>query len=113
MRVELDIFSGRPNPTWEMTAAQAETLTSILREMPTHVGQIPFNDGLGYRGFIIRDSPDFDIALAYKGCVSIERKNQKLAISSGERILDHWLLENTRPYIASEVYQLVLTEIDT
>jgi hypothetical protein len=112
MRVELDIFSGRPNPICEMTATQNEAFTAILSEMPVHSGQVPLNDGLGYRGFIIRESEDFEIAVAYKGYVSVKRGHQTHALGSGERALERWLLENTQPYIPSGVYELVLNEID-
>ena len=53
MEIELDAFSGRPNPTWlespERAAAVARALSSLV-EAPAR----PEPDHLGYRGFIIR-----------------------------------------------------------
>jgi hypothetical protein len=53
MEIELDAFSGRPNPTWvaspEQAASVSRALTS-LRDAPAP----PEPGHLGYRGFIIR-----------------------------------------------------------
>jgi len=56
--VELDIFSGNPNPRWTLSDKEANDLLDrvmadrSLASPPKHVG------GLGYRGFIVRaDDP--------------------------------------------------------
>jgi hypothetical protein len=53
MEIEIDAFSGRPNPKWiespERAAAVARALSSLV-EAPAR----PEPDHLGYRGFIIR-----------------------------------------------------------
>ena len=53
MEIELDAFSGRPNPKWlespERAASVSRALSS-LAEAPVR----PAPDNLGYRGFIIR-----------------------------------------------------------
>ena len=53
MEIELDAFSGRPNPTWvespERAASVSRALSSLV-EAPAR----PEPDHLGYRGFIIR-----------------------------------------------------------
>lgn len=52
MRVELNIFSGRPNPSWELSPQDASTLEERLTEL-TRTSQSPGEGGLGYRGFIL------------------------------------------------------------
>lgn len=51
VEVELDIFSGRPNPRWVMAPQTAERLRAELSErVPAEpVGEL----GLGYRGFLL------------------------------------------------------------
>ena len=52
--IELDVFSGRPNPSWELTASESGELLKQLSPLPeADKTQAPFYDGLGYRGFII------------------------------------------------------------
>lgn len=53
MEVELDAFSGRPNPRWTLPLAKSsEMLTKIasLREP----GDAPNPPDLGFRGFVLR-----------------------------------------------------------
>ncbi|WP_043345670.1 hypothetical protein [Belnapia moabensis] len=51
LRVELDIFSGRPNPSWVLDVAEEQALLAHLR---LGAGCEPRSDGLGYRGFLVR-----------------------------------------------------------
>jgi hypothetical protein len=49
--VELDIFSGRPNPTWEVADGDAQALRAIQRDLDESTEPAPEPPGLGYRGF--------------------------------------------------------------
>jgi hypothetical protein len=53
-QIELDVFSGRPNPTWSLTSAEADALETRLADLPRAAGPVP-EGTLGYRGFIVRD----------------------------------------------------------
>ena len=66
--VELDIFSGRPNPRWTLTATEeAELLTRLLdRSVP--IAPMTITDGkLGYRGFLVRATGSTATALETRG----------------------------------------------
>jgi hypothetical protein len=51
MRVELHVFSGRPNPQWELDAPHANALAELQRDLEpsNHTPSIP--PALGYSGF--------------------------------------------------------------
>ena len=50
--VTLDVFSGRPNPTWTLTAAQTGELRALLDALPDATCKsLALN--LGYRGFVV------------------------------------------------------------
>jgi len=49
--VELDVFSGRPNPTWALTAAEGDDLLARSKCLPAADEEM--SAGLGYRGFIV------------------------------------------------------------
>jgi hypothetical protein len=49
--VELDIFSGRPNPGWELDEQAVDELRSLHAALPASAEQVPAPPGLGYRGF--------------------------------------------------------------
>jgi hypothetical protein len=53
--IELDIYSGRPNPSWEMDAKQTDDLLKKLAKLSIlPKGGLDMQDGLGYRGFNIK-----------------------------------------------------------
>src|SRR5437588_2052835 len=53
VEVELDVFSGRPNPRWVLAAEQAEKLLADLADRaPADPQEVP---GLGYRGFVLNN----------------------------------------------------------
>ena len=56
MQVTLDVFSGRPNPSWILSADEAQELARRLHGLPSAV-QLPREGDLGYRGFRIVTTP--------------------------------------------------------
>lgn len=57
LEVELDIFSGMPNPTWMLSAQQEAELLERLRSDPGQMSPASLTDGrhdVGYRGLIVR-----------------------------------------------------------
>jgi hypothetical protein len=51
MVVELDVFSGRPNPRWELDEKKGATLTRLEASLHRADRVPPAPPGLGYRGF--------------------------------------------------------------
>lgn len=54
MQVELDAFSGRPNPVWTLNNTQVRELQALLAGATEAVAVPP--EGLGYRGFVVRST---------------------------------------------------------
>jgi len=55
LEVELDIFSGVPNPTWRLSRSDEGALFELLRAEPKQISKVPDGRlGLGYRGLIVR-----------------------------------------------------------
>lgn len=68
LQVELDIFSGRPNPRWTLTEGEEKTLVDQVtadKSMIFPVGAAP--GILGYRGFIVRSFVEGDGPAAKAG----------------------------------------------
>jgi len=53
MKVELDAFSGRPNPSWELSEAESRSILQRI-ETAAPVSSPASEPGLGYRGFVLR-----------------------------------------------------------
>lgn len=72
LEVELDIYSGMPNPTWILSKSQEATLYEMLRAEPNQIAPARADKryGLGYRGVIVRriktDDGVWDKAIASK-----------------------------------------------
>src|SRR5947209_2566069 len=55
MMVELDVFSGRPNPRWELDEIHSRQLRQLQSQLePTSQGPVE-PPALGYRGFYYSD----------------------------------------------------------
>lgn len=50
--VELDVFSGRPNPRWQLSQAEKTDVEEALRHLPRTEASLG-EPGLGYRGLIL------------------------------------------------------------
>jgi hypothetical protein len=72
---ELDVFSGRPNPTWNLADAQVRELLGMLRTAQTSRGERPSGaEGLGYRGLILNIVSDshVEICRVSNGLIEID-----------------------------------------
>jgi hypothetical protein len=64
--VELDVFSGRPNPRWELDDRTSQELRQLQSRLTRARETAPEPSGLGYRGFLYGDA---DRVRAYRGYV--------------------------------------------
>jgi hypothetical protein len=105
--VELDVFSGRPNPTWLLTGAEAAELRSRLAD-PTHTplapAAVPPPSGrLGYRGFVLGD-PEHTLAGAdrlevgegFVRAVDGATGRTLAVFADADRTLERWLVAGAR-----------------
>jgi len=100
VNVELAIFSGRPNPSWQLSAREINELTSRLSGLPPF-GLPGTASALGYRGFIV-SNPEESGGLpariqVYNGIVSVERSGQMNFYQDANH-LERWLLDCARSH---------------
>jgi hypothetical protein len=67
MRVELDIFSGQPNPVWELDALGSTALVTRLASLSEHASRAVKLPDLGYRGFVFHS--ETHTGRAYRGFI--------------------------------------------
>ena len=90
--VELDVYSGRVNPSWELPAEDSRELARRLAGLAT-AATPPAEPGLGYRGFVI-SSPGRSVRV-YQGVVSVSEGGATHHYrDSGQ--LERWLAEQAR-----------------
>ncbi len=110
--VELDIFSGMPNPTWIMTNAEVDSLVKQLAALPpTSARELSGN--LGYRGLIVRvtNGADTQFIRIQNGTVHISRGVTNIYACDVERALERWLLNTGKPHLKSDLVEIVEREV--
>lgn len=116
LEVELDAFSGRPNPRWELTPAQAtEFLDRIRKLRPIHDHPMQ-GEGLGYRGFVVRPEGEpvggFDQLKVYHGTVLMRFGGRAEVFDDSDRGLERWMLDTGRGQVPESVLTYVQSEIE-
>lgn len=108
MHVELDLFSGRPNPSWSLPPDQTEALRHMLDGLPDAAGPLPaLFDGLGYRGFRVSDPGRKAVYFVRGGIILVEERGARSAKADTLRQLERALLETARPHLGPELFRLV------
>ena len=107
--VELDVYSGRPNPTWTLTAQEVAELTLRLQKLAT-LPTVPSVGNLGYRGFLLHNpgnAPGIGAEVrVYNGVVIITDQGRTSAYKDSHA-LEQWLIEQARAHGQGETLKAV------
>lgn len=112
MHIELDIFSGRPNPSWELTPAESASFLQQLRALPRAGAGQP-EEGLGYRGLIVTGTAgaliDSFTTVVVSGGLVVGQHPQggtQTWLDTG-RSLERWLARTGKPHLDPDIYTQV------
>jgi len=110
--VELDIFSGMPNPTWTLTDREADRFTQRLAALPPAQARA-LSGNLGYRGFIVQctQGTDTQSIRIQRGLVQISKNDGTVYAADPDRGLERQLLDTGKPYLESDIVQIVEREV--
>lgn len=97
INVELDVFSGRANPTWTLTGAAAAEFLERLAALPAAAPFRPAHP-LGYRGFVTRWSRRGSScsAVVQGGRVQVTCGKRTTYHTDSRRAIEGWLLDTGR-----------------
>ncbi len=111
VEVELDIFSGMPNPTWVLTNAEADSFVKKLAAM-SRTSATELSGKLGYRGFIVQVALGADTQLIHvqTGIVRISTGVTNVYANDEDRKLERWLLDTGESHLKNELFQTVERE---
>jgi hypothetical protein len=114
MKVQLDVFSGLPNPCWELTSAQTAEFRVLFGSLSEIASLKHPPDKLGYRGMIAVELenliPGYNDIVAYSGMVWARRGGEILRFSDKGRVLEGWLFQTGKPWIDPELYHELRAE---
>jgi prephenate dehydrogenase len=109
VQVELDAFSGRPNPRWELTGSEAAEFTKRLHDLKPSRNRAEAFEGLGYRGFIVRT--DGEEIRVYRGIAIRKRGSNVEVLDDSHRTLERWLFHSARGHVDEGALQYVGSEL--
>jgi hypothetical protein len=113
MQVEIDIYSGRPNPVLRLTQAQAAEFMARLGRLAEAPEQGASQD-LGYRGLIVSaDGLDGVSRVELRaGVARVERTDgSSRSYLDGGRALELWTVEQSRAGLPSDLVGAVMDAI--
>lgn len=87
--VTLLLFSGRRDPTWELTAGETAELAALLRQFSS----APELSTLGYRGFLVQSD---DPAMPRRTIVRGARDIEEFLLRTGREHLDEHVIAAVR-----------------
>jgi hypothetical protein len=111
MTAELDVFSGRPNPQWQLTSDEWVELRRRIGALPA-AAESATRSGLGYRGIVITPRGDeklgFTSLLVSSGViVASDTRGNKRTLEDSGRSLELWLLGLARTRLGSDMRGLI------
>lgn len=121
MQVQIDLFSGQPNPSWDLTEAEVLELLDRIDSLParTAVGERP--DGLGYRGLRVdqllskpgaNDSPSVVSIEIGGGIVKMVRHDGTVEhLNDTGRSVECWLLTVAQSHVDESIRQVALADL--
>ena len=106
--VEIDIFSGLPNPTWTLSDMQTASLLGMVSELSQAEAKAR-SDNLGYRGMIVRMRREEAARELYihNGVVELNGTHY----SDPDRRVERWLLGTGRSFVDEHIYEIVESEL--
>lgn len=99
VRVTLGIYSGRPDPTWTLTGAEAAAVERAIEALAEAAGSPP-DGGLGYHGFTVVRGPR--TITAYLGFVWSGGGGPQILRRDPGRTVEWLLLELGRTELAAQ-----------
>ena len=108
VEVELDIFSGIPNPAWILSEADGDLFLKKLSMLPqASAKELHYN--LGYRGFIVEviNETEESLVRIQNGTVQLSQNDNNVYYRDQNRHLERWLLNSGKPTLRSDLFKIV------
>lgn len=113
-QVELDIFSGRPNPTWALSSEETQTLFQQMSALP-HAEATHIPDTLGYRGFVVTFTAAIEgqwgachtitTARVYRQTIELYDGNSLRYYIDKDRAIEQSLLASAQPHLSNDLLE--------
>lgn len=121
LNVSMNVFSGRPNPAWALSSAQAGTFDAMFRALsnvdPASLPAAGADARLGYRGLLLTRagaaSAELGQISVYGGAVLYRDEAGAARYKADDgRTLERWLVTSGRAHLEQQVYDLAMNDIE-
>lgn len=111
--VTLDVYSGRPNPTWPLSETMTAELLRRLGALNASSVDVADFDGLGYRAVQAEftGEPKGTGVSASRGIVTLDQAGQRFRYADPGRQFELWLVNTGADHLPSDLLQYVTKEI--
>lgn len=114
--VTLEIFSGRPDPTWSLPPEMTAELLRRLRALEATTDAPKSSDQLGYRGIhaeLRGDEANTTMLFVSHGHATVVTPGQRTYYTDAGRELESWLARTGADHLSADVVRYVMKEIET
>lgn len=116
MQVEVDVFSGRPNPEWTLTPSEVNELNQLVQALPTDTGEGTPKEGLGYRGLIVTKTDSrtegYNKISISNGHVIVVDQGRSKRFADRNRSLERWVFQTGKGRLEEPLYQQIRKQLD-
>jgi hypothetical protein len=114
IQVEVDVYSGRPNPRWDLSTQQAADFLKMVQALPERESDSALFEGLGYRGLKITGSglsqEGYTEIVISRGIVIRKEENRSPQFTDKGRALERWLLQTGKGKLEDKLYEYLSEE---
>jgi hypothetical protein len=105
--VEIDIFSGRPNPEWTLSEADTAVMVSKLSGLQKAAAGLR-SAHLGYRGLVVRMPQQAGRTITIQnGVIESSGGTSSTFFLDPQRSLERWLIGTGRKFLSPEVIEVI------
>jgi hypothetical protein len=110
--VTLDVYSGRPNPSWPLTPAQIGDLQARIKALSTPLAGEPDVPDLGYRGVSvsIRGKAAADVSAA-RGAITVTQGGSVAKFQDTNRQLERWLVHTGDAQLSPDLLRMADSDL--
>jgi hypothetical protein len=107
VEVEVDIFSGMPNPCWTLSEADAAVFLSKLAGLEKAAAR-PRSANLGYRGLVVRMAQEAGRKIYIQnGVIEVSEGTSSTFFLDPQRSLERWLIGTGRKFLSHEILEAI------
>jgi hypothetical protein len=107
VEVEIDVFSGMPNPIWTLSQADAVVFLSKRSELQKTAAR-PRSTKLGYRGLFVRLPQEAGREIYIQnGVAEVNDQSSLTFFLDPQRSLERWLIETGKRFLSPETLEAI------